>query len=239
MPSWQGAASGAAAGAGVGSVVPFLGTGVGAGIGALIGGLRGGKKDAAATPGGAAASAAPTLDSVTKQLQDRAAGKNAQPNAHGDEGAQMLQQFAQYFRDLIGPDPNALLAATAGDRGRVIDQYDTARRSAAEFGPRGSGGGTAASALSRVSQANELVDVTASARQNAATQGSQVAGMLAQLGISEEQLKSMDLGQLLNAILSKEQLKQGDATRRSQMVSGLAEGVGTLLGLYLTRSKAA
>ncbi len=240
MPSWSGAGKGAATGASVGSIVPGWGTAIGAGVGALVGAFRGGgdkKNTPAATPGGAV----PGLEGITKTLQDRAAAKDAQGSAYGDQGAQMLSQFAQYFRDMIS-DP---LANTQVDRGRVIDQYDTARRSAAEFGPRGSGGGTAASAMSRISQANELSDITAGARSDAATQGAGVAAQLAQLGLSEEQLASMDLGQLIQAILGSRSLDQGDqrlkqdaSAQRGQMVAGMAEGVGTLLGLYLTRNKA-
>lgn len=231
MPSWGGAGRGAAIGAAAGSFVPGVGNLVGGGVGALIGGLRGGDDEDAtpsATPGGGA----PTLASVTKQLSDRA----SQPNAHGDnEGEDMLRQFAEYFRNMIA-DP---MAATTAERGRVIDQYDTARRSALEFGPRGSGGSTSASALSRVSQANQLSDTTNAATTNAADKGAGIAAQLAQLGISEEQLRTMDLGQLLQAVMGQEQLRQGDANRRGQMISGMAEGVGTLLGLYLTRNQAA
>lgn len=238
MPNWGRVGSSAGIGAGVGSVIPGVGTGIGAGVGALVGAFRGGDDNRAtpgATPG--AAGGPNSISALIKQLVDRAQRRGPQGAETTREGTDALSEFTQYFRDILGPDPNAVLAATAADRGRVIDQYDTARQTAAEFGPRGSGGGTAASALSRVAQANQLSDITANARSNAANAGSGAAAQLAQLGLSEEMLASGDLQTALQAILGSRQIDEAGAGRRSQTVSGLAQAVGTILGLYLTRQQ--
>lgn len=236
MPNLTGIGSGAGAGAAIGSFIPGVGTGIGAGVGALVGAFRGGNNsNRPATPGGNT-SGSSSISQTIKTLVDRAQRRpSGQPQI--DEGGDALAQFTQYFRDILGPDPNAALAATAADRGRVIDQYDTARQAAAEFGPRGSGGATAASALSRVSEANQLSDITSNARSNAAAQGGNLAASLAQLGISEEMLASGDFQTIIQAMLGSEQLREASAGRRSQMTAGLAQGVGTLLGLYLTRQQ--
>ena len=229
MPSLGGAASGAATGASLGSFVPGIGTAVGAGIGGLIGLFAGGKKKTPTTDPNAL-----TLDALMKSVQGNATDLGQKADVLGDQGSDQLAPILKYFKQLAGGDPTALLEATKPERGRVIDQYDTARKAIGEFGPRG-GGSTAALAESRFSEANKLSDVTAEARSNAMDKGAQLGTTLTGLGLSADQLQSADLNTVISAILQKQGL---DVTKRGQnaaAASGIAEGLGTLLGLYLTR----
>ncbi len=174
------------------------------------------------------------LDGLMKQLQQSAGDLGTTGEALGSQGSQTLAPILDYFQKLAGGNPTALMEATAPERGRVIDQYDTARKAIGEFGPRG-GGTNAALAGSRVSEASDLSNITANARTNAVNQGAQIGETLSGLGLSAEQLKNADLGTIVSAILNQQSL---DLTRRGQNVgaaSGLAEGLGTLLGLVLTR----
>lgn len=244
MPSWGGAGSGAGAGAAIGSVVPGLGTAVGGGLGAVIGGLFGGKKHddphAAGVSGdeGGAKNGLATYDQITKAIAKHQAGATERSNKLGAEGDDALAQVSQYFKQLAGGDASAVMDATKQQRGRIIDQYDTARNAIANFDGRG-GGATSASALSRIAQANQISDVTSEAQSTAADRLAALGLNLESLSLSSDQLASHDLDSLISAVLGSEQIEAGKSAQKSQTAAGLAQGLGTLLGLFLTREKAA
>lgn len=228
MPSWGGAATGAGTGAAIGSVVPGIGTLVGGGVGALIGGVFGGGNDkdkAKAEDPAATASAA---------LAKSSASNRKRADQLGGDGDAAMQLATQYFEKMLGGDPTA----TNPQVGMVIDQYDTARKNIAEFGGRG-GGTTSASAQSRVDQAGKIADVRASGM----TAGAQALAEIGQaeqgLAISADQLASMDLNSVMQHALGEKQLDVQESGNRSMMTSQLAQGLGYLLGQYLTRKKAA
>lgn len=239
MPSWGGAAKGATTGAAVGSFVPVIGTGVGAGIGGLIGGLFGGgdKKDEA-SGGDGDVSGGVNYDSITRQISERAGKKSARADALGAEADESMALVTDYFRKLAGGDAAAVAQATQPQRARVIDQYDTARNAIANFGPRG-GGSTSASAMSRISQANQISDITAGAQADGADKLANIGMAQEGLALSAEQLASADMNTLISAVLNREGLDAQKSAGKGQMAAGLAQGLGTLLGLFLTRSKAA
>ena len=233
--SWGGAGRGAGSGAAVGSIVPGYGTAIGAGVGALIGGFKGGpKKDTAGTGAGSSGSGNLSVDALTKALTDQSTKLGARSDQLGGEGDLSTKAVTDYFRALVGGDPAALLDATKAERGRVIDQYDTARDAIAKFGPRG-GGSTSASAASRISEANQLSDITAGARTNAADKLAGVGLSEQGLGLSAEQLASGDIGQVLQAMFGQQQLDVQKSGQKSANYAAMAQGIGTLIGLYLTR----
>ncbi len=232
MPNWGGAAGGALSGAGtgaaLGSFVPGIGTGIGAGVGAIYGGLRGlfsgGDDDEDA------AKAASDLD----PLRDSATALRQKGALLGGQGQQALAPTLAYYQSLIGQDPAALMQATAPERGRVIDQYDSARRAAAEFGPRG-GATNAAIANSHFQQAQQLGDITSMAKRDATSQLAALGATMTGLGLSADQLASMDLNAVIQAVLGQDYL---DIQKRGQtmaMWGGVGETAGSLAGLYLTR----
>lgn len=228
MPGgWSDAASGATQGASVGSFIPGVGTLVGAGVGGLLGwlaGSRGNKdknKDRPETP-------------YLQSLEDAGQRARAQGDAFGNQSSEALAPVLEHFRNLMGSDPNAVLDATRQERGRVLDQYDTARRAIAHFGPRG-GGTTSALAESRFAQAESLADITSTARRDAVGNAAQLGTVLASLGLSAQQLESMDLNAIINAIFAREGIETEKRGQNMQAVGGAAEAAGSLLGLYLTR----
>lgn len=230
MPSWGGAAKGAATGAAIGSVVPGVGTLAAGGVGALLGGLFGGGKDDPSKKPGAedpASTASAALAKSSTSHRKRA-------DALGGEGDAAMQLATQYFEKMLGGDPTA----TNPQVGMVIDQYDTARKNIAEFGGRG-GGTTSASAQSRVDQAGKIADV----RAGGMTAGAQALAEIGQsqqgLALNADQLASMDLNSVMQHALGEKQLDVQEQGNRSQMTSQLAQGLGYLLGQYLTRKKAA
>jgi len=245
MPNWKGggtgAATGAATGALWGSVVPGLGTLAGAGIGGLSGFLSnifspsgGGDK-----PNTADTSA---IDPILKSLQEKSTAAGKQSDQLSGMSSEALAPVLDYFKKILGNDPSAMLSATAPQRGRVIDQYDTARKSIANFAPRG-GGSSEALANSYVTEGQDLSALTSTARNEAVGQSAQLGTQLKALGLSADQLASADLNTIINAILNQQNLEGNLEIAKSgqnkQLAAGLAEGLGTLLGLYLTRGSGA
>lgn len=241
MPSWGGAAKGGATGAAIGSVVPGIGTIAGGGVGALIGGLFGKKKDPHADALGGASDHKPgelNYDSITAKIQKLSDQRLQHGGAMQDQGADALGAVNDYFKKLAGGDAASVLSATSASRGRVIDQYDVARQNAAAFSPKG-GGTTAASAMSRVAEANQLSDLTSEAQTTGMDRLAKLGIDVSQLGLGEDQLGSHDLDTLISAVMGEKQLDAQKSIAKSQTTAGLASGLGQLLGLFLTRDKAA
>lgn len=236
MPNWgggaSGAASGAATGALAGSVVPGLGTLAGGAIGGIGGFLSG------LFSGGGSKKTPTDDDPEVNDLIANLRASSDKSRATGDAltgmSADALGPVLSYFKRLTSGDPSAALSATRPERTRVIDQYDTARKMISEFSPRG-GGSNAALAESRFDEASDLSNITALARRDAVGQQAQLGTTLAGLGMTADQLASADLNTVLNAILAEKGFDVQKSGQKSQMAAGLAEGLGTLVGLYLTR----
>lgn len=233
MPSLGGAGKGAAIGAGIGSFVPGIGTALGAGIGGLWGLFSGGgdKKDKQDKQ---RAELMPYLD----QLEAMAKNQRQQGSDLADTGTSTLMPAIKYLRNILSANPAEAMAATAPERGRVIDQYDTARKAISEFGPRG-GGTTSTLAQSRLSEAGDIADVTNTARREAFGQSAGLGTTLTGLGLSADQLASADLNTILESLLT---VQGHDVQRHAgnlQALGGLGQGLGSLLGILLTRPKGA
>jgi hypothetical protein len=234
MPNWGGGASEAvkygAAGARIGSIVPGVGTVIGGGIGAAGGFLKGlfsGGKKKKPKPGEAAAPNSPEA-----QLQTSADESKQLASSLTAQGQESIAPAQNYFKGLLSSNPQEMLAATAPERGRVIDQYDAARQATAEFGPRG-GGSTSAQAAARTQQAAQLGDILSTGKREAASASASLGTTLTGLGMTAKQLQSADLNSVLSAILTREGL---DVTKRGQTMqawSGVGQGVGSILGGYL------
>lgn len=216
------------------SLLPALAIGGGSAAAGYLAG-RGRNKDQS---GGDGTMPQGNTDEITKLLQQRSDVMHKQGGQLQQQGTEALAPVLDYFRSLMGGDPAAMLQATAPERGRVIDQYDTARRAIAEFAPRGGGSGSAI-AGSYVQQAQQLGDISSNAR-NVATQGLlQLGPQLQSLGMTAEQVASADLGTIIQAVLSKQNL---DVAKRGQtfgMWGDIGTGVGSLLGQWLGRGSGA
>ena len=226
MPSLSGAGKGAATGAGVGSLFGGpIGAGIGAGVGGLIGLFGGGKKKkpkpGALTPG-----------SPEAQLQTSADKSGQLADSLGQQAQESIAPAQQYFKGLLSSNPQEMLAATAPERGRVIDQYDAARQATAEFGPRG-GGTNSALAASRTQQAAQLGDILSTGKREAAGASAQLGTTLSGLGMTAQQLQSADLNTILQSILTREGF---DIEKRGQTMNawgGVGQAAGSILGGFL------
>lgn len=243
MPNWGGAASGAASGAALGSFLPGPGTAIGAGVGGLLGLFTGGKKKTAAD-GSSVADPADTdpLNDILGKLNESRTAASARSGDLTGMGDDALRPVLDYFKKIMGGDPNAALEATRPERTRVIDQYDTARKMISEFSPRG-GGSNAALSSSRFDEASDLSNITALARRDAVGKSAELGTALTGLGLSAEQIASADLNTIVNAILRNKNIDaNADLAKSGQnkaLYGDLAQGLGTLLGLFLTRDKKA
>jgi len=188
--------------------------GLGIGGGSLLGGLlSSGSGDA-------------NITAATKDLQTNAKGAQKTGQEALSAGMPGLEQALKYFSALSSGNPADLLAATAPERSRVLDQYDTARATTMRSLPRG-GGMAATMGGINAKEASDLATQTLGARQRGAEGVANIGNTLASLGINAEQLASGDLSSVINAMLSQ-QKQQGEAS------SGFWGGLGKLAATALT-----
>jgi hypothetical protein len=180
---------------------------------------------------------AQTLAPLLQNLQTSAGGLRETGQQFQSLGLEAAQPAIQYLRGLLSGSPAALQEATAPERGRVIDQYDTARRAMIEQGPRG-GGTTSALATSRLREAGDLATLPALLRRDAAGMAGQMGTAFGELGLSADRLASANLDSVIRAVLGQEELRVTRRGQTAQVAGGIGEALGSLLGLWLiTRGK--
>src|SRR5262249_27426854 len=137
-----------------------------------------------------------------KSLQSSAEGFAKQGADTSAQGADMFRSVIPYVKALASGDQAALNVATMPERRRVIDQYDTARKSLTEFTPRGGGQATAMSNLAG-KEAGDLSTLFANARQQGTAQALDIGKVLSSLGIDASKL-SVETQQQIAQILQKQ-----------------------------------
>lgn len=171
-------------------------------------------------------------------LQQNSQQAQKQGEQFTGEGMAALAPVLSYYRDLLGSNPAALSDAMRPEVGRVIDQYDSARRTAEQFSPRG-GGTTSALAQSRFNQAESLADITSQSRRSAAASMGQMGVQLTGLGLTSQDMATRSIEDIIQAVLAREGLNVQQRGQNMQMWGDVAETAGTLLGIWLGRDKAA
>lgn len=225
--SGTGALSGAGSGALIGTeILPGWGTAIGAGVGGLIG-LFG---------GGSSPSTSPEITSLMNTIKANSATATKNASALTASGSSALDPVLNYYKSLTGGNASAINAATAPQRQRVIDQYDTARKNIATFSPRG-GGTNSALAGSQFNQADQLTDITTAAQTDAEKELSGIGTTEQQIGVSEANSANSDLNSVIQAVLG--QGEQGIQTRGQNLTAAAnsSSALGKLLGTYLTQNK--
>lgn len=163
-------------------------------------------------------SAVGDLEKSTKRLTGQAESLSGQ-------GADVLGPALKYLKAASGGDRQALLQATMPERRRVMDQYDAAKKSVAEFAPRGGGQAGAFAALN-ASQASDLAEVGATARRDAIDRSAGVGLNLKSLGLNAEQGAANNINSLIQTYLTQAQQKGASA-------SSLGEGLASLIAMVL------
>lgn len=228
MPSVSGALQGAGTGAALGSFVPGIGTGIGAAVGGLIGLFKGGKKKKPGDTGDENPE-----DADVNALRENAGEQRARADALGAQGKAAVAPVMDYYKDIL-TDPNANMAATRGQRGRVIDQYDSARQAASRFGAKG-GGTNAAIADSYFTQASSLNDIASAAQTDAAAQLGQLGTTMTGLGLSADQLASADVNTVIQAVLGREQIKSQNKQANLSILGDIGSAAGSIIGGVLAK----
>ena len=165
----------------------------------------------------------PELSSNIKNIEGSAAGLKKTGTDLTAQGSSGMAAALKYFQALASGDPSQALAATQPQRGRVIDQYDAARRSASQFTPRG-GGQASTEQASRASEAGQLADTTAAARSEGAKEAAAVGGTMTQQGLSAEEQSINAMVSTLQPLIQQQQQQGADV---GKIFSGIGELVGS------------
>lgn len=178
---------------------------------------------------GGAAAALPLLfggggDDVSKalaNLQKTASQANQVGIDATAQGSDLFRSVVPYIKALAGGDQAALNLATMPERRRVIDQYDTARKSIAEFTPRGGGQATAMSNL-RGQEAGDLAGLFAGAQKEGVSAATDIGHVLSSLGLSAEGMSAQTQAAIAQ-ILQKQQ------ENKAAGWSGFGKAIGEII----------
>jgi hypothetical protein len=141
-------------------------------------------------------------------------------------GLGALAPVLKYLTSVAGGDLSTLLSATAPERSRIIDQYDTAKRTSATFAPRG-GGVTSSMIGLETGKASALATDAASARRSAVGTLGQLGEGLTASGLQAEAQGAQDLN---NAITQQ----MAQAKRQDDQMAALASGLAkAMIGFVL------
>ena len=169
------------------------------------------------------AQATDTLNTIkTQGLDQLATGK-----ATAAKGTDALAPVLQYLQSLVGGNPADLLFATQGQRARVLDQYDTARKGL-QFTPR-SGGQASATLGLEAEKAKQITDQTAEAKSNAVGQlGSLGSGLLS----AGNQQQSAGMAALDQAFAGYSQQGQQEAQQQASLGAQIGKLAATVLPFF-------
>lgn len=145
--------------------------------------------------------------------------------ALGESGSDVMGPALQYLKAVTGGDPAAIAEAIKPERRRIIDQYDTAKKNVAEFGPRG-GGTAGALAQVNATEAGDLATAGAQARQGAMSQATSTGTALQGLGVGATQAAGQNLQTSLQAYM-----KQAEDSGKSAADIGM--GIAKIVGMFL------
>ena len=161
----------------------------------------------------------------TDQLATLGKNLTASGQASSATGMAALAPVLKYLTAVAGGDPSALFAATMPERVRVLDQYDTARKTLASTTPRGGGQAGAVGAMG-AREASDLFTLTSSARTQGISDLTQLGTTLTSQGSQEQQVGQSDL----NAAI---QQQQQQADHQTQQDIQLAEGLASVVAMAL------
>ncbi len=119
------------------------------------------------------------------------------------QGQQNIAPVLKYFKALMSENPSEVLAATAPERSRIVDQYDAAKRAAGQFTPRG-GGQSSTQMEAGAREASDLGKVTADARRNAATSLGEFGNRQIEQGLTAEERAQQQLSQVLGPLFNQQ-----------------------------------
>jgi len=148
-------------------------------------------------------------------------------------GIQDLQDPLAYWSKILSGDPQAMTEATAPEAAALGDQYAAAQRAAETGGPAG-GYRSATLANLPFQKARDIGDLQQKLRPQAASNVTNIAQILSQLGITEQ---GVGLGEQSLGVSELQAALQGYLARRGQNIQSTGQNlnfisnlIGTLLG---------
>ena len=136
-----------------------------------------------------------------------------------------------YFERLLGGSRDSQLEAISPQVGTVLSQYDTAKRAAMQFAPRG-GGRNSVLAQNQFGQLGDIQRLLAGVRPSAAENLRNMGSQLGYMGLGATGQASGDIANVLSAILRKGDIAAQNARSAG---SGFGQLAATLLGAGLNR----
>jgi len=162
---------------------------------------------------------------VSKVAGGASQGLLGQGAGLADEATSALAPLLKQLQKLISGDEGATNEAIQPQARAIIENYNTARRSLAEFAPRG-GGSASASAESRFKEAGDISSLRSQVRTSAISELSQVAGQELSAGTA---LEETGLSGLVNLVQEAIQSKGQNAG----LWGKIGAGVGGLIGFMV------
>lgn len=142
---------------------------------------------------------------------------------------QALDPLLGFYRTILGGDRQAIMQLMAPEVSTIVSQYDTARRTAAEFAPRG-GGRTQALSELPFRQAGDINRLFQETRKGALGGLERVGGAYGELGVRELGLSAGAYQSLIEDVLQKYAI---DKKAKTEMGTGL----GKLLAMLIAGGK--
>lgn len=165
----------------------------------------------------------PTED-LAKELQALSEGIGTQGKKTAAQGSEALSSVLKYFKDLAGGDQAAVLEATAPERGRIIDQYDTAKKSVQTL-PRGGGQATGILNLEQ-GKARDIANLSLGAREKGTTGLTQVGSTLLSAGTQQQ---AVGLSGMEGALRAFEQLSHDKTASQADF----GKAIGSILASFI------
>lgn len=152
-------------------------------------------------------------DSIAKGVGAGAQALDQRGQTLSATGMDALSPVLGQLMKLFSGDENAIGDATRPQVKGVLDQYDAARRSIAQFAPRG-GGRETALATSRFSEASDIGNIRSNAVTSATQQLSTIGASLLNAGENEQ---TQSLSSLMGLLQNAQQDKSNSAALWSQI----------------------
>ena len=162
-----------------------------------------------------------TADELTQYLQGMGSANFGVGQAYLNEGMRDFSGPMEYFNQILSGNKSQMESAIAPEKNDILSQYRAKRKQLAASGSR-SGGTNEAVAQSEFSQAGDVASLLQKLRPQAAAGESEIAGKIAQLGLSESEMGSQ---QWMAALQAATNLSQQAVEKRGQdigMVTSLA-----------------
>jgi len=209
--------------AGIAGQVFGLPTGA-AGVGLLTSGLTSGGKKKTTTGDGEEASDLDSLVGKQSSLSSKFLGEGSNLAGRGEES---IDKSLRYLMPLLGGDKTAVTSTLAPEYDTILQQYDTARKTASETGPRGGAKGEAI-AESTFKQADALSRLLQVVRREAASEVTRIGESRANRGVAKEGLGIQSLDNVIASLTAKR-------GQNLQTYGDIGQGIGSVVASLLLK----